>query len=156
MSACQRRDYEDQSVDDKDPGEEEMPASSHRQPLMLWKGHPLRESSAVGFSGVIGGDAEEPGGIERVAEESGYPPEFATFRLDRLHCQERPIAVRALSPVEGRMGVEDLKSAHQKNGKTNDIQPMSQPDKKRMSKAPSIGEGRIRFERLRFGLVTVG
>ena len=107
------------------PGEKEVPAPRHGKPLPVGYGKPGREAAFGQFSRRVSGGAEESGCIEFVAEDAGDAGDFSFIVFLAPHLQYGGnAAVRRLAPVERRMGVENIETAHQEYGKENDIAPV--------------------------------
>src|SRR5215831_7979932 len=107
MSAHQRIDRKEQSIDDKNPGEEQMPLPSHREP------------SRAGDCRPTGKGADRPvriakhaGGVERMSQNRRDPADVAILYSDWTNGKKRTIAIGTISPIERRMGIEDLQPAH--------------------------------------------
>src|SRR2546427_11750830 len=58
---------------------------------------------------------------------------LAALRHHRAHRQEWTIAIGAVPPIEGGMRVENLQSAHDQNRQTEDIDPVPDPNRQRMT-----------------------
>src|SRR5262249_50272899 len=66
-----------------------------------------------------------------------YATQSALLVGRRVHCQERVLEVRYPSPIERRMGVEDLQTAHQQHRQAEEINPMRQAHDRRVTNYPA-------------------
>ncbi len=71
MAATQTTHEIGQSVEDKEPGEEKMPPTAHRQPLLAGQSRPGGKAARLQASVWRGRNAKHAGGVEIVAEDSG-------------------------------------------------------------------------------------
>src|SRR5262245_30399671 len=103
MSADQRIGRKDQTIDDENPCEEQMPLSSHRKPLSARDCRPTGKSAA-GSVRV----AEHTGRIKGMSKNCRDPSYAAVFRLNWSNRQKWTVAIGTIPPIECRMGIEDL------------------------------------------------
>src|SRR6185437_3498982 len=112
MAAGESVDRERQSVEHEQPCEEEMPLAARGERTPARQGRPGGEAAHGGLAEYFGG-AEDAGGIEACAADLRDAPDFAGWRLDRGHREDRFVEMAGHAPIERGMGVEYLQTAHQ-------------------------------------------
>src|SRR5439155_1052071 len=118
---------------DEDPGEEEMPAPSHGQPLIARQGCPRWKPALLEVGPATARGSQQSRRVELPTEDLRDATDLALRGLHRLQSEQRPVGVRPLTPVEGRVGVEDLQSAHHEDEETEGGQPVAEPGGQRMA-----------------------
>src|SRR6267143_2028619 len=127
----ERVDGKAEAGEDENPGEQEMPATSHGQPLAARESRPAREASlAEAFS--VARRAEDAGRLELETEYLREPLELAARRVNGLERENGAIGVGSLAPIEGGVGVEDLKTAERQDQQAKDDDPVCDPSRERM------------------------
>src|SRR5215470_9433335 len=148
MAADQCVRQEEQAVDDKDPGEKEMPLTSHGKPSGTRNRGPGRE----GATGAIR-VAQHARRVKLVPENSSDPSHLAALGLHGSDREQWLVTIGAITPIQSRMSIEDLQAAHNQNEQTHDIQPMAEAHWKRVSIDPldRLSRRILRWEGFRCG-----
>ena len=85
-----------------------------------------------------------------MAEDRRNTFHLTGLRLHRTDGQQRVIPIRPISPVESRVSIEDLESAHEENDQAQRIDPVRDPDGQRMAIGPYHRIDSTRVERGRW------
>ncbi len=131
MSAAHRIDGKDQTIDNEDPCEEEIPLSPHRESFRARNCGP----TGKGAPGAVR-IAQHSCRIKGMSQNGRNPMEVAVGGFDGTNREQWLVAVGTISPIERGMSIEDLQAAHNENEDTDDIEPMTQTHRQRMSIAP--------------------
>src|SRR5215471_9986236 len=121
-------------VQDKQPGEKEMPAPALGKRLVARQRQPIRECASRQIAVRIGEDAENARGVDFGAADL-HPADGRSFEaLFGVNREDRRIAfVAGIAPIETRVRIEDLETAHQQDRDAEHVQPVREADKKRMA-----------------------
>ena len=110
-----------------------MPAPSHGQPLIARQGCPRWKPALLEVGPATARGSQQSRRVELPTEDLRDATGLALRGLHRLQSEQRPVGVRPLTPVEGRVGVEDLQSAHHEDEETEGGQPVAEPRGQRMA-----------------------
>src|ERR1700758_340073 len=105
-----RREIDD-AIDDQHPSKEEMPASPGCKVLITRQRDPRRKSPLLPTLGRTA-EPKHPRRVEGVAEHLGGAELAAIFVAGR-NGQDRLREIRRLPPIQGRVRVKNLQTAHQ-------------------------------------------
>src|SRR5512142_626638 len=125
MTTRRRPRDEGNAVQYQEPGEKEVPAAPHGEPLFSGNrgpggkapGRVARESENAGGGN---GDAEEPG--------DAFGPAGRGIEL-RVEGKPGAIRIGAVAPIERRMGVEYLEPAAEHQKQKAEVEPVSDADR---------------------------
>src|SRR5712692_686557 len=140
MSSHERPETKAQTVQNEDPGEEEMPPTPHGQPLRPRQCRPGREAALLELASAFARGAQHPRRIELASQDLRDAPRLTLGGFHCLQSEQRALGVRALTPVERRMRVEDLEPAHDQDDEAERGEPVAEPGRQRVAVDPALGE----------------
>ena len=114
----------EQSIDGEQPAEEEVPTATTRQPEVARNRNPARKSALSGarFREL---NAQHSGRGDPVAEQLGVTLNVAAC-IDRRNRKKGFLGFGFAAPVEMGKSIENLQTAHEKNGQGYGIDPVGQ------------------------------
>src|SRR5438093_13405184 len=83
---------EEDAIDHKNPGKEQMPSASHREPLGARKRGPTWKAPCP-----LPGKSKHSGGVKGMPRHHGDSFALAALGSDRRHCQDGPIPIGAVA-----------------------------------------------------------
>ena len=96
MSLEKSVESEEEAIDHKNPGKEEMPTPSHGQPLLAGQCGPTWKAPCP-----LPGKAKHSSGVKGMPRHHGDSFALAALGSDRCHCQDGTIPIRAVPPIQG-------------------------------------------------------
>src|SRR5579883_2618231 len=133
MPRRDRVDGVDEAVDHEDPGEEEMPAPAHCEPLRSRQSGPARKAPRREIARLVARQSQDARRIDLVPENGRHADFVPRPIASRAHLQQRLLEARPIAPIERGMGVEDLQPAHEQDRHADEIDPVRRTDDQAMT-----------------------
>src|SRR5260370_41568576 len=125
-----------------------MPASTRGEVLVTRNRQPAGEGSPDWITSPVPGHSQKTSGRQFMVTDAHHAERMAVRRITLRNVQNRSVRIRAvLAPIESRMGVEDLQTAHEHEEYTQCVYPMQHASRNRVSIDAFGATHRLRYAR---------